>query len=252
MTIWDLSQRPRTEAMLSLRKAILISALLHLCIFVVSSFLVRPGGARVIYKPQYQVRLVQPSEVPALKKNAPAAPSKPRTVKPARKPSPKKKKVAVPSRRAQPEPAKKPVQEEPPDDDLDDVLARISRKVETDNPPAEPVSAVPQAEGPEPVVQDIRFRAYYDQVERRVRENWIPPQSMDSGAKDVMTVVSIMLLPDGRVEKCYIEEPSGDAQFDQFVIRAIMKATPLPAPPVGLQQNSYELGLRFHSSPHER
>jgi len=36
------------------------------------------------------------------------------------------------------------------------------------------------------------------------------------------------------------------------VMRAILKSTPLPPPPVGLRQDRYELGLRFHSQPHAR
>ena len=90
---------------------------------------------------------------------------------------------------------------------------------------------------------------YYDKVERAVRENWIPPQDMNFEVETAMTVVSLTLLPDGRVLKSYIEETSGDPQFDESVMRAILKSTPFPPPPIGLKQQRFDLGLRFHSTP---
>ena len=56
--------------MLSLRESILISASFHLAVFGAFFFLSSPSGAKVIYKPQYQVRLVEPSEIPSLRKNS--------------------------------------------------------------------------------------------------------------------------------------------------------------------------------------
>jgi TonB family protein len=72
---------------------------------------------------------------------------------------------------------------------------------------------------------------------------------MNFEAQSAMTVVSLTLLPDGRVLKSYIEETSGDPQFDQSVMRAILKSTPFPPPPIGLKQQRFDLGLRFHSTP---
>ena len=97
--------------------------------------------------------------------------------------------------------------------------------------------------------KEIEYSAYYDQVERAVRENWIPPQDMNFEAASATTVVSLTLLPDGRVLKSYIEETSGDPKFDQSVMRAILKSTPFPPPPIGLKQQRFDLGLRFHSTP---
>jgi colicin import membrane protein len=218
----------------------------------------------VVYKPQYQVRLVRPQEVPSL-----AKPKAKKVVKPKPPPKvvkPKAKKVVVPEKKAQkppaakkepkktavkkPEPKQAPVEkpkDPAPEEVLEEALARIKKRAGS----REKLAAnVPEkSSGWEERQKEIKYSAYYDQVERAVRENWSPPQNMDFEEDSAMTVVSLTLLPDGRVLKSYIEEPSGDPQFDQSVMRAILKSTPFPPPPIGMKQQSFELGLRFHSTP---
>jgi colicin import membrane protein len=261
--------------MFSLRKSILVSACFHVGIFSAFFFLSLPGGARVLYKPQYQVRLVQPSELSSpVSKGSPPAP-KPQS------PPPSQKQVSLPEKEAQkPEvkkepkvalkPAATPKPEKPPapvsekqseakkktndlqqEKALENVLARLRQKAKSRGK-AEPDDSLEEPSGGpgagwEDRQGDIRYHEYYDEVERRVRENWIPPSDLDLSSQVLIAVVSISLLPDGRVIKSYIEESSGDLLFDQSVMRALLKSTPLPPPPLGLQQDSYELGLRFHS-----
>jgi len=274
--------------MLSLQKSILISACLHVGVFAALLFLSGPGRGRVVYRPQYQVRLVQPAEIasPASKKAKPAAPApapkpqpkpQPKPATPAKAPEPAKpkpppeKKVHLPDKdkpkpaapkeekkqeRAQPAQPAAPPKAEPagpkPEEALENVLARLRKKAQGREKAEAGRAAGGAASGWEDRQQELAYNEYYDQVERRVRENWIPPQNLDPERQDVMTVVSITLLPDGRVLKTLIEESSGDPLFDQSVMRAILKSTPLPPPPVGLKQQRYELGLRFHSLSHTR
>lgn len=257
---------------MSLRGSILLSAFFHVALFVALLVVSSTGRARVVYKPQYQVRLVRPQEVPSLAKPKAKKVAKPKPVPKAPKPKPKPK-VVVPKKEAKPpkkekaekppakkEPPKKvekkpeptpaPAEEPPepaPEEVLEEVLARIkkragSREKVAANAPAGPSSWAEKQ-------KELEYSAYYDQVERAVRENWIPPQHMNFEEDSAMTVVSLTLLPDGRVLKSYIEETSGDAQFDQSVMRAILKSTPFPPPPIGLKQRSFDLGLRFHSTP---
>jgi len=131
---------------------------------------------------------------------------------------------------------------------LEDVLARIKKKKDARDRLATNRSA-DSAAGWREKQKEIQYQNYYDQLEQKVRENWIPPQELDRGDMDSMTVVSLTLLPDGRVLKSYIEESSGDPIFDQSVIRAIMKSTPFAPPPIGLTEQTFDLGLRFHSKP---
>ncbi len=265
--------------MLSLRKSILVSAGFHVGVFSAFFILSSPGGARIIYKPQYQVRLVEPSEVPSLRPKKKSKPA-PKPRKPPRPKPPPEKKVSLPEKKEAkpevrkdppkpPEPLKKktPVAQakepehpdptlEPVDPQqekaLEDVLARLQKDAETLEKSGSKRSAEKEASGWEQRRKEIRYHQYYDQVEQRVRENWIPPKNMEQNRRDVMTVVSIALLPDGRVLESFIEESSGDPLFDQSVMRALLKSAPLPPPPMGLRQGRYELGLRFHSQPRVR
>jgi colicin import membrane protein len=258
--------------MLSLRGSIFLSALFHAVLFLALLLTSGTGGARVVYKPQYQVRLVRPEEVPSL-----AKPKAKKVVKPKPPPevvTPKAKKVVLPEKKKappkkekvqkppaakkqpkktaekKPEPKPAPVEkpkEPAPEEVLEEALARIKKRAGS----REKLAAnVPEkSSGWEERQKEIKYSAYYDQVEGAVRENWIPPQNRDFKDESAMAVVSLTLLPDGRVLKSYIEEPSGDPQFDQSVMRAILKSTPFPPPPIGLKQQSFELGLRFHSTP---
>lgn len=261
--------------MLSLRGSIILSACLHAALFLALLLLSGTGRARVVYKPQYHVRLVRPQEIaaPAKARKKKVARRSPRPAVRRPKPKPKPKKVVLPKKKTapkkkktekplpkkthpkkaakKPKPAPPPVKKPPepaPDEVLAEALARIkkkagSRKKEAAGAPGEASSAWEKKQ------KEIEYKAYYDQVERAVRENWIPPQDMNFEEAPAMTVVSLTLLPDGRVLKSYIEESSGNPQFDQSVMRAILKSTPFPPPPIGLKKRYFELGLRFHSTP---
>jgi TonB family protein len=249
--------------MLSLRGSILLSAFFHAFLFVAFLLASGTGGAKVVYKPQYQVRLVRPQEVPSLSKPQKKKVAKPKPKPPPKVVKPKPKKVVVPEKKKEapkappekkvatkPEPKPEPVEkprEPAPEEVLEEALARIKKRAGSRDKLAAKASEKPS--GWEERQKEIQYRSYYDQVERAVRENWIPPQSMDFEEDSAMTVVSLTLLPDGRVLKSYIEEPSGDPLFDQSVMRAILKSTPFPPPPIGLKQQNFELGLRFHSTP---
>jgi TonB family protein len=233
------------------------------------------GRARVVYKPQYQVRLVRPQEVSSPAKPGPKEVVKPKPPPQVSKPKPEPKKVVVPEKKEtppkkkeaekpppekkqpekkvekKPEPKPTPVEEPPepaPEEILEEALARIKKRAGSRDKVA--ANATGRSSSPwEEKQKEIEYSAYYDQVERAVRENWIPPQDRNFEEESAMTVVSLTLLPDGRVLKSYIEETSGDPQFDQSVMRAILKSTPFPPPPIGLKQQSFDLGLRFHSTP---
>jgi len=252
--------------MLSLRGSILLSTIFHVVLFLALLLMSSTGRARVVYKPQYQVRLVRPQEVSSLAKPQPKKTVKPKPPPQVSKPKPTPKKVVVPKKKdpppkekkvekpppeKKPEPKPAPVEAPPepaPEEILEEALARVKKRAGS----REEVAAnVPGgASSPwEEKQKELEYSAYYDQVHRAVRENWIPPQDMNVEAASATTVVSLTLLPDGRVLKSYIEETSGDPKFDQSVMRAILKSTPFPPPPIGLKQQRFDLGLRFHSTP---
>ena len=257
--------------MLSLRGSILLSAIFHVVLFLALLLMSSTGRARVVYKPQYKVRLVKPQEVSSLAKPGPKKVVKPKPPPKVSKPKPKPKKVVVPKKKdtppkkkkakkpppekkqakKKPEPKPAPVKAPPepaPEEILEEALARIQKRAGSREKVAANVPGRSSSSWEEKQ-KEIQYSAYYDQVERAVRENWIPPQSMNFEEQSAIAVVSLTLLPDGRVLKSYIEETSGDPKFDQSVMRAILKSTPFPPPPIGLKQQSFDLGLRFHSTP---
>ncbi len=251
--------------MLSLRGSILLSTFFHVVIF--TGLLQSNGlkGKKVVYKPQYQVRLVRPEEVPALSKPEKTKVQKPKPVPKIQKP--KKKKVVLPKKKKAPAPKKKVVKKkkatkkpQPKPKDVapsyqqydavtEDALTRMKR-VQEKKASKELLAANRAAEAAasrkKEQQREIEYIEYHQQVYNKVKWNWHQPQNFDQQKKDLITVVSITLLPDGRIIEHFIEESSGDQIFDQSVLRAIARSNPLPPPPIGLTRQEYELGLRFY------
>lgn len=269
-----------------LRKCIAASAVLHVLLFWGAS-LSGWSGPKTIYRPQYSVRLVGMEEIKGKQQEATQEKAEsPRPAPPVEKPAPKKEEskkpeAPAPEKKAKEEPArtapslekekkeKTPPPETikaaakekrsdqvaqaesqpPPDETLDEILSKIQKKVASSGGVVGAGGRSSRSSGWEDRQAELLYNAYYDEVERRVRQNWIPPQNFDPRRESLMTVVSLVLLPDGRVQSSYIEQSSGSPYFDQSVMRAIIKSDPFPPPPVGLTKENFELGLRFHSSP---
>jgi len=71
------------------------------------------------------------------------------------------------------------------------------------------------------------------------------------GEKENLIVqLRIVIEQDGRVSLVRMEKTSGNSYFDDSVLRAINKASPLPIPPEQLRggEDHYEVGFRFYSA----
>ncbi|MBZ0154978.1 MAG: TonB C-terminal domain-containing protein [Alphaproteobacteria bacterium] len=79
---------------------------------------------------------------------------------------------------------------------------------------------------------------YYSLVVSKIRQQWVYPETLD---RDVEAVISIRIAKDGSVTIDRLEKSSGNRLFDRSVMSAITKASPLPAPPPGVE----EIGVRF-------
>jgi TonB family protein len=92
--------------------------------------------------------------------------------------------------------------------------------------------------------------AYFRKLEEKVRGAWFLPDSLARDAGKLVVEVRIHIEKDGRVSGSRIERSSGNAYFDESVLRAIRKASPLPVPPEQLRggEDHYEVGFRFHGS----
>jgi TonB family protein len=91
--------------------------------------------------------------------------------------------------------------------------------------------------------------AYYDRLKEIVRNSWIPPGHVRDVTRLEVQLV-IMIEKNGRVSDTRIEKGSGNIYFDDSVLRAIRKASPLPVPPEQLRggEDHYGVGFIFRVS----
>jgi TolA protein len=89
---------------------------------------------------------------------------------------------------------------------------------------------------------------YFRRLEESVRNSWVLPGALVRDAGKLVVELRIVIEKDGRVSAQRIERGSGNSYFDDSVLRAIRKASPLPVPPEQLRggEDHYEIGFRFH------
>ncbi|MGE5188776.1 MAG: energy transducer TonB [Gemmatimonadota bacterium] len=92
--------------------------------------------------------------------------------------------------------------------------------------------------------------AYFRELDERIRENWILPAVGRTEAGNRIVQIRITIEKDGRVTNVQMEKSSGNRYFDDSVLRAIAKASPLPVPPEQLRgtEDHYDVGFRFYES----
>jgi len=89
--------------------------------------------------------------------------------------------------------------------------------------------------------------AYFQALDERIRENWTVPDLALSDSRNLIVQIRITIERDGKVSNVRMERSSGNPYFDDSVLRAITKASPLPVPPEQLRgtEDHYEIGFRF-------
>lgn len=128
------------------------------------------------------------------------------------------------------------------------VRERVARRVE---PPALPAAKAAEgalpgsgAGGKRVSPEDL---AYFRALDEKVRSNWSVPDHLRDAARELMVQLRITIEKDGRVSCVVMEKGSGNRYFDESVLRAINKASPLPVPPERLRgaEDHYDVGFRF-------
>jgi len=101
------------------------------------------------------------------------------------------------------------------------------------------------AVGPTRVPPEIL--AYFHALDERIRENWTVPELALTDSRNLIVQLRITIEADGTVTNVRMEKTSGNNYFDDSVLRAITKASPLPVPPEQLRgtEDHYEIGFRF-------
>ena len=83
--------------------------------------------------------------------------------------------------------------------------------------------------------------AYSAAIAQQIARNWLKPPDISS---DLKCEALVTQLPDGSVTGARITKSSGNATFDESVIKAIYKAAPLPQPPTAeVFEKELEIGF---------
>ncbi len=86
-------------------------------------------------------------------------------------------------------------------------------------------------------------RAYYTALWNAIRQHWTLPEALK--AQKLEAVLVVVIRRDGKVLDVHFEKQSGQAMFDESVMRAVRKAEPLPPFPAIYSVAQEEVGLRF-------
>jgi len=99
----------------------------------------------------------------------------------------------------------------------------------------------PRGTGVEP---DFYMKQYLSAVYQKIHDHWVLPdlQNWDDSLEAIL-VISIRR--DGTVTNTFFESKSENIYFNQFVLKAVKDASPLPPFPDQLSEDAFEIGLRF-------
>lgn len=127
---------------------------------------------------------------------------------------------------------------------IDLSTVRPASKSELPSPPAGLAGATGNARVPP------EHLAYFRQLDERIRSNWTVPAIAMGEKENLIVQLRIVIEQDGRVSLVRMEKTSGNSYFDDSVLRAINKASPLPIPPEQLRggEDHYEVGFRFYGA----
>jgi len=233
-----------TDARRRVRRAYAFSALGHL-VFVILLML-RPAPDPIVFPPAITVDLIAalPSPAPPVSKPAPVAKPRPAPPPPQAKILPKSAPdaMAKPKAPAPVEPIRRRAR--PKEMELGDAMAALRSDLGEAAPPlesAQPDTAVDAIGAPGPASSAGTARvspellAWINATRRHVQSVWVnPPEFLDRG---LMTRLEVQLLADGTVVgDPEVTSSSGDPYADDNARRALVKASPLPAPPAaGIQ-----------------
>jgi len=86
--------------------------------------------------------------------------------------------------------------------------------------------------------------AYYNALKNHVKQGWRWLNSTNR----LVAKVEVSILPDGRVQNVNIVQGSGNSNFDDSVVRAVLKASPVPVAPANLYQEFSDVIFTFDST----
>lgn len=91
------------------------------------------------------------------------------------------------------------------------------------------------------VVKGIEFIAYQNQMLSTIKANW----AWVGQNSNLTVIVQFHIREDGDISQLKIVQPSGDPSYDESVLRAVTKSSPLPPPPAKYRQEFSEIKITF-------
>ena len=85
---------------------------------------------------------------------------------------------------------------------------------------------------------------YLASIRNRLDQFWAPPEYLQQDP-NLTAVVVITINLDGKVANMLFESKSGNRIFDQFVIKTLEDAAPMPPIPLAMKKQRFEIGLIF-------
>lgn len=92
-------------------------------------------------------------------------------------------------------------------------------------------------------LQSLEFVAYRNELERHIKSGW----HWFSRSVELEAQVLITILPSGAIQDANIVSGSGNRNFDDSVLRAVYKASPVPAAPERVYEHFRSVRITFNS-----
>jgi colicin import membrane protein len=90
-------------------------------------------------------------------------------------------------------------------------------------------------------VRGAEFLIYQTKIVSTIKENWAWPGQKGS----LKALVRFSIKENGEITGMKIAEPSGDPAFDESILRALRKSSPLPSPPESYRKDFAQVEMNF-------
>ena len=91
------------------------------------------------------------------------------------------------------------------------------------------------------VVKGMEFIVYQNQMLNSIKDNW----AWVGQKSNLKVVVHFSIKENGEISGLKIVQPSGDRSYDESVLRAVKKSSPLPPPPESSRKDFADVELTF-------
>ena len=122
---------------------------------------------------------------------------------------------------------------------LDEIRKRVARKEREEDRS----TAIPSAKTS--LEMESKLNEYYSLVWAKIKGAWTIPDNLLKEMVDLETIIVLIIVRNGKIQKFWFEKKSGNALYDQSAMRAIKKAEPLPPIPKEWSDDTLEIGIRF-------